>query len=117
MMETDASTQTELARKLLERMRLLQVARGRPLSFWRRRWESTGKVALMFLGLMLAAEAVPAEVVTHGWMLPAGVFLIVIGVSPRRDAPGERLDALIRFLDEKGQLSVPDVAAKNEEPA
>ncbi len=115
-MKSTAPSHDEIGNELLDRMRLVQVARGSPATFWRSHVETRGKSMLALLGVCFVyfdfVESLP-----HTWMLLLGMCMLVVGFSPRRDDSSDRLDALIQFLDREGQLSVGDAGIQDEPSA
>ena len=103
-----AADDQELAEQVLERLKLVEVARGTPPSFWRLRWESTGRLVALVFGIVLVLQAIPHEAGLDRWTFLIGGGLCILGASSRRDASKERLDALVRILDGNGQLAVTD---------
>ncbi len=107
-MEEAEMEQEELADRLLERVRLLDVARGRTHPFLRSRWRIMANVLLIVVGWVMIAQAIPRDAIPDRWPLLVGIGLMALGVGLRYDPSEDRLDALIRFLDDKGQLAVVD---------
>ena len=115
-MKSTAPSHDEIGKELLDRVRLVQVARGSPASFWRSHVETRGKSLLALLGVFFVYSDF-VEPLPHTWMLLLGICLLVVGFPPRSDDSSDRLDALIRFLDRKGQLSVGDAGIQDEPSA
>ena len=107
-----ATEEQELAAQVLERLRLVEVARGTPPSFWRKRWDGTGRLATTVVGVVLIVQALlqafPHDLGPEKWAFVIGGGLCILGAGSRRDASKERLDALVRILDDNGQLAVTD---------
>ena len=109
-MESVAPNHEELSNELLKRLSLLQAARGAPEPFWRIRL----KMVYTLVGALFLYRCM--EALPEAGLLVLGVAMLVIGLAPSRHDSDERLDALIEFLDRKGQLVVPDGRIDEERP-
>ena len=98
------SEEEHVARDLMKRMKLLEAAVCRPPSMLQ---AMALRVATFVpvLGVILLTQAFEPEAVRHQWVFVAGLIMLALtvltgGVTRRR------LDALVGFLQENGQLEV-----------
>jgi hypothetical protein len=92
-------------------VRLTQLARGKPFTFWHWALEHRAKPFLGGIGLVMVMYEV-AWSAPHDWLVLAGLLLMLFGFRRRRDDQRERVDALVELLDRKGLLDVPGAEAE-----
>lgn len=104
---TIAPDQQEIANELLERMRLLETARGSSAGFWRSYVAERIGLMLSLLGASGIVYAIERGA-SPAFMFVLFPLVLVTGFPSRRENPHVRMDALIEFLDRAGRLEIAD---------
>jgi len=93
---------SEVADELLHRLKLIETARGRSASPWRRFLLDRVKLLCLVAGAVLVFGE---SGLFDSWTGFLGVFLLAAGLTAFQDRSRERLDALVEYLQRTGQLS------------
>jgi len=103
-MQSDDQERDQLARELLARTRLLEVARGGSSGPWRVLWQTRIRPLFVAFGVAVLTLSLMESAGHAKWLVVGGMCCLVAGLTFRPET-ARRIDALVDLLERKGALS------------